>query len=1229
MRRMTRTATAIVICVSAALSTWVGVAGAAPGDLQSVDLTPLARHDLASPGLDGEIKPRGQNGELAVLGDMVFVAGGPRFHGAQSSPGRICTDYGGVKVVDVSDPSAPVLRSTIQIADAKTVLSGPAGNPRRGASVPNVSAAVSTVAAIDHPIAGKKVLAIATQRCEQSFFNGARIEFWDVSNPSSPTMMGVFDPANIPNPQCNPTCPPGVPANGQWGIFEDVRMFTRNNGPGGATKVYAVATSPFSIGNSHDASPQGDFRLLDVSDPANVQQIDTFPKSSISSTVDNGCRTFDGGRSAAPSPDGRRAILSWYDGAKPSDTAMAGPNSAALFNLDLDNLPQYQAGTSPKQFLPSPPTWGFPLGEPGGATPAGEVEGNAADVQPFSGPGGSLMTFMSEEDLDPALTNFTINAPASAAYSGRACETLFARKLHQRAGQQLAGQVAYVGRGCPASPLAKSTLRSADPYLESPAGKIALFESGGDGFDGCSAGAKIRRAAAAGATGVLFNIGGNFLSLVIPGPDGGIPAVPTVAVQQAAFDKMAGLVPNRVLSGTGFPAAYDRTVTTTTVTTSAATGSGSASIAVNPLAGALPAGTVLQFPATPPATAPVQVVTSANAAGGATSLSIEPLSTGLPSGVTGAVTNVSVARLALAVMGATNTSPIEITTATHGLRTGDRVSITDVGGNTAANGSFTVTVTSSTKFTLDGSAGNGAFTNGGIVRLCRPSDPNCSPADAARTDMSRWRSEANAGDRSARGRVATRFAVTAGQSYRASALVEVAAHVDGDFTVAVTWHDAGGAEISRSQVASVGAVSPRSLSAATVTAPAGAVTGSIVFEWTGATAEGVAFVDGLALVPSALNVTLKDNQGVWGAQRIIDFSKSPPVAIGEYRSPRSKLWPPPNDGVYAPRLARLAGSDLALTTWMSDGLRVLDIKDPSAPREIGAYVPPDVDDPSPQAGAGPTNLRDSENPNLLRGQSWPDRALVNGVGYIPKSSTSGIVVISDINAGLYVLKADIKREAAAQQPAPPPPPPSARPTALLPSKLALLRARILSSERALDVFARITRLASGSAPLELHAAGRRTKFNVLIRDGRIKARRRIPEAQAQLGTGILTITYRGDRDTRPQTVRLRAAAQPADLTVRRPTISGGRLRASGRISSRARGVVRVQIQYVADGKTVTLSFKATIRSGRWSLNERLSQSVRNAIAQRTGSVHSYTLFTGYLQARMRGEMRSYQVLGSR
>lgn len=69
----------------------------------------------------------------------------------------------------------------------------------------------------------------------------------------------------------------------------------------------------------------------------------------------------------------------------------------------------------------------------------------------------------------------------------------------------------------------------------------------------------------------------------------------------------------------------------------------------------------------------------------------------------------------LAVTGATNASPIVVTTAAHGLATGDVVTLASVGGNTAANGTFRVTVVSSTTFQLDGTTGNGAYTSGGTV----------------------------------------------------------------------------------------------------------------------------------------------------------------------------------------------------------------------------------------------------------------------------------------------------------------------------------------------------------------------------------------------------------------------------------------------------------------------------------------------------------------------------------
>lgn len=66
-----------------------------------------------------------------------------------------------------------------------------------------------------------------------------------------------------------------------------------------------------------------------------------------------------------------------------------------------------------------------------------------------------------------------------------------------------------------------------------------------------------------------------------------------------------------------------------------------------------------------------------------------------------------------AITAASNASPIVITSAAHGLSTGTRVTISGVGGNTAANDTFVVTVVSADTFSLDSSTGNGAYTSGG------------------------------------------------------------------------------------------------------------------------------------------------------------------------------------------------------------------------------------------------------------------------------------------------------------------------------------------------------------------------------------------------------------------------------------------------------------------------------------------------------------------------------------
>lgn len=69
------------------------------------------------------------------------------------------------------------------------------------------------------------------------------------------------------------------------------------------------------------------------------------------------------------------------------------------------------------------------------------------------------------------------------------------------------------------------------------------------------------------------------------------------------------------------------------------------------------------------------------------------------------------------IYGASDASPIVISSRNHGLTTGQIISITGVGGNTSANGVWSITVVDANNYSLNLSTGNGAYTSGGTVTL--------------------------------------------------------------------------------------------------------------------------------------------------------------------------------------------------------------------------------------------------------------------------------------------------------------------------------------------------------------------------------------------------------------------------------------------------------------------------------------------------------------------------------
>jgi hypothetical protein len=121
-----------------------------------------------------------------------------------------------------------------------------------------------------------------------------------------------------------------------------------------------------------------------------------------------------------------------------------------------------------------------------------------------------------------------INAPASIAGVYGNTATIDWAPV----GAGVSGDVAYIGRGCPAGSVAAGS--PADPLLTSPSGKIALIDRGS-----CSVSLKVDYAVRAGATGVL-------IGLVAPGDavtfsnGGGTEFRPTLVIQQSLSTAIKG-----------------------------------------------------------------------------------------------------------------------------------------------------------------------------------------------------------------------------------------------------------------------------------------------------------------------------------------------------------------------------------------------------------------------------------------------------------------------------------------------------------------------------------------------------------------------------------------------------------------------------------------------------------------------------------------------------------------
>jgi hypothetical protein len=150
-----------------------------------------------------------------------------------------------------------------------------------------------------------------------------------------------------------------------------------------------------------------------------------------------------------------------------------------------------------------------------------------------------------------------------------------------------------------------------------------------------------------------------------------------------------------------------------------------------------------------------------------------------------------------------------------------------------------------------------------------------------------------------------------------------------------------------------------------------------------------ALVAGRCAPTARVNGTMRSEQGEWGAVRVVDVTDpAVPRERGVYRTPNSRIFPPRDLGVISPQRP-VVRAHFAVVPWNSDGVRVLDLTAPT-PREIAAFVPPDVADP---------------------GGVLPAKAYVMSVGVVslpargPAAAARDYIVVSDLNSGLYVVEA--------------------------------------------------------------------------------------------------------------------------------------------------------------------------------------------------------------------------------
>ena len=238
----------------------------------------VGHNDLDARGFNGDVWQHEGHAYVGHWGFQDWATGNSRF--CPSAPSN------GVAVIDARDPSNPRRVATLQ-------------NPE-GTSAEDVVVYTAPFG----PLAGRDIAVSGIQYCEGSRFDenaGRGLMLWDVTNPAAPVELALLDTG---------CCTRGVHEFEVASRSDLHRTFAYATVP---TSRYPDETTPSGY---RDAAGRGDFRLIDITNPAAPFEVSNWGIQDVGGpfSAGQGCDPdANYGHGAEPSEDGKLVFLSYWD----------------------------------------------------------------------------------------------------------------------------------------------------------------------------------------------------------------------------------------------------------------------------------------------------------------------------------------------------------------------------------------------------------------------------------------------------------------------------------------------------------------------------------------------------------------------------------------------------------------------------------------------------------------------------------------------------------------------------------------------------------------------------------------------------------------------------------------------------------------------------------------------------------------------------------------------------